>query len=354
MAYVSALKPPSVVEYYSPRHVHQNQSWDVYRRYGNLASPVVGDGYRTPSGPPSAGRWATPPSTRSPISTPPSVTQSPGYDSPQTPPRFSSPTWAERYADMPRFRREDNSYTGRYGVGSSPLKPRPVTYPQHHSSSHSLIGPQTQEDYGKYSIVLDLDETLVYARQGPVRARPGTQQFLRSLGGRKCEAIIWTAGESGYAQNAVRQIDTTRVVRHSVYRDSRWFGPDKSGTKNLRMLGRDLNRSLLVENTPDCIRDNQENSVLLPDYLGGADTGVMQDLEALVHDLTNSGMTVQDFLRKSPMVQRKQVPCSSGETINAYVLKGHDPTQYSSPRQSQHRYPSPTNMYSRSHYGNRY
>ena len=351
MTYVSALTPPSRVEYYGTQRQVPSQNWDVYRRYGNLASPVVSDTYRASSGPQSAGRWATPPS-RGPIATPPS--SSPGYDSPQTTQRYSSPTWAERYADMPRFRREDASYTGRYGVGTSPLKSRPqASYPQHHHSS-SLIGPQSQEDYGKYSIVLDLDETLVYARQGPVRARPGAQQFLRSLG-RSCEAIIWTAGESGYAQNAVRQIDTNRVVKHSVYRDSRWFGSDKSGTKNLRMLGRDMNRSLLVENTPDCIRDNQENSILLPDYLGGADTGAMADLENLVRDLTNSGMTVQDFLRKSSLVQRKQLPCSSGDSINAYVLKGHDPTQYSSPRQSQHRYPSPTDLYPRRlHYGNRY
>eukprot|EP00755_Sulcionema_specki_P005789 Sspe_Gene.33732::Locus_16445_Transcript_1_2_Confidence_0.750_Length_904::g.33732::m.33732/K15731/CTDSP; carboxy-terminal domain RNA polymerase II polypeptide A small phosphatase len=139
------------------------------------------------------------------------------------------------------------------------------------NSSSGFIASQNTTDQSKYTVVLDLDETLVYARAGPVRQRPGCQQLMRALAN-SVEAVLWTAGEKNYAMNAVRQIDNVGAIKHTIARDSRWYTGDRSCVKDLRMLGRDLNKSILIENTPDCIRNNTENSILLPDFLGGSDS----------------------------------------------------------------------------------
>ena len=44
-----------------------------------------------------------------------------------------------------------------------------------------LIAQQQPEDVGKITLVLDMDETLVYARSGVVHRRPHLKEFLASL-----------------------------------------------------------------------------------------------------------------------------------------------------------------------------
>eukprot|EP01084_Bolivina_argentea_P230585 389003_1 len=44
------------------------------------------------------------------------------------------------------------------------------------------------------TVVLDLDETLVYAREGSVCIRYGAREFLQKLAEYGFEIIVWTAG----------------------------------------------------------------------------------------------------------------------------------------------------------------
>ena len=78
-----------------------------------------------------------------------------------------------------------------------------------------MLPPQEKEHRGKVTVVLDLDETLIYAREGmhrppagslrthastgPLYARPGLDELLAMLAER-CEPVVWTAGVRAYAQ----------------------------------------------------------------------------------------------------------------------------------------------------------
>ena len=66
-------------------------------------------------------------------------------------------------------------------------------------SDKHMIPPQAKEDIGKVTVVLDLDETLIYARDGPLHARPGLDNFLATISP-KVEVVVWTAGVRAYAQ----------------------------------------------------------------------------------------------------------------------------------------------------------
>ncbi|KAJ9466044.1 Mitochondrial import inner membrane translocase subunit tim50 [Diplonema papillatum] len=272
----------------------------------------------------------------------------------------SSYTWADRYSDVsslapPNLSRatepaptmgnlygSPDKVRSRYEdeAASAPSNTRRSLFPDHgfpaqlpasmtHSpfsyrtaASGSLVPPQSPSDSGKYTVVFDLDETLVYARGGPILSRPGAAQVLRSAAD-NAEVIIWTAGERGYAMNAVRQLDPSRSVKHTVSRDGRWFAGD--GVKDLRKLGRDVSKTIIIENTPDCIRNNTDNAVLLPDFTGTHCSGVLAALEKLIIGLTRSGQPVSEYLANSSLVTRRRVPCTDGQTITAYVLVGHDP-----------------------------
>ncbi|CAG9577981.1 conserved hypothetical protein [Leishmania major strain Friedlin] len=132
--------------------------------------------------------------------------------------------------------------------------------------SLTLIPPPRPQDVGKLVVVLDLDETLVYSRDNTVYKRPGVVQLLRTLKG-KCEVIVWTAGTREYALDVIRTIDSVCAVQYCVYRHPMWWTGDIGCTKDLRLLGRPMDRVLLVDNTPSVFRANPLNSLLVEDFI---------------------------------------------------------------------------------------
>eukprot|EP01065_Artemidia_motanka_P038066 TRINITY_DN46938_c0_g1_i1.p1 TRINITY_DN46938_c0_g1~~TRINITY_DN46938_c0_g1_i1.p1 ORF type:complete len:333 (+),score=84.01 TRINITY_DN46938_c0_g1_i1:58-999(+) len=137
------------------------------------------------------------------------------------------------------------------------------------------------------TVVLDLDETLVsfgdnaFDRDGweGVRHRPGLARLgdcLRSLG---CEVVVWTAATRPYARAVMTSFARAQgadglpaiTAHHTVNRDTgRWFedGGFAGHVKDLRLLGRDLSRTVMVENRALSCLMQKENCVLVPDYFG--------------------------------------------------------------------------------------
>lgn len=126
-----------------------------------------------------------------------------------------------------------------------------------------LVAPPT-ETAKRYTLVLDLDETLVYARDGPLYARAYLKDFLHAIKD-SFEVIVWTAGEREYAKNVLAEINEELIIQHLIYRNRNWFN-EEDYTKDLKQLGRDMNYTIIVENTPDCVRANPENGIIVADF----------------------------------------------------------------------------------------
>lgn len=191
------------------------------------------------------------------------------------------------------------------------------------ASGEYLVPPKPTEIKNRLTVVLDLDETLIYARQGPLYVRPGIEKLMRFLADH-CETIIWTSSKHRYADAVVAQIDTCGAVCHTVYRHRRWFN-GTSATKELRLLGRDLETTLIVENTPDCCRGYEKNAVLVEDYEGGelADH-TLHTLLALLRDLVQrhegEGITVPEYIATTPRLSQQNVLTDKGTAMQAYCL----------------------------------
>lgn len=129
-----------------------------------------------------------------------------------------------------------------------------------------LVAPLSQEDarFRRYTLVLDLDETVVYARNGPLYTRAYLRDFLSAIKD-DFEVIVWTAGDREYAKNVLAGINVGHVVDHLIYRHRKWFN-EEDYTKDLRQLGRDLDYTIIVENTPDCVRRNPGNGIIVEDF----------------------------------------------------------------------------------------
>jgi TFIIF-interacting CTD phosphatase-like protein len=189
-----------------------------------------------------------------------------------------------------------------------------------HENTKFCIPDQDPADRDKIVLVLDLDETLVYAREGPLYARPGLDEFFAACKD-KCEVIVWTAGLRAYAQAIIRSIDKHGVVKHCVYRHSKWFTGQAGYRKDLAALGRSLDKTVIIENTPDCIRGYQQNGILVEDYEGGERTdNTIPALAEVVRALVDSKLTVPQFVTGCPILTKGPVQTDVGDYIQVYTL----------------------------------
>ena len=83
-----------------------------------------------------------------------------------------------------------------------------------------MMPTEGQEGHRKYSLVLDLDETLVHfdQRREVYKVRPLCMRFLSSLAPHY-EIIIFTAAHQTYADYILDKLDTERkLIMHRLYR----------------------------------------------------------------------------------------------------------------------------------------
>lgn len=191
-----------------------------------------------------------------------------------------------------------------------------------------LIPPQQQRKM--YTIVFDLDETVIYGREGTLYARAFLKQLFQSIA-RDFEIVVWTASERSYAKKVLSEINEDHVVEHLVYRHSKWYCEDDC-TKDLKKLGRNLDATIIVENTPDCIRCNPKNGIIVEDFdvqtserspgvkhTRSRDNTLIRLLE-LLQKLACSGRTVPDFLENCGMLSKRVVSGVDGNPIHIKYL----------------------------------
>jgi len=82
----------------------------------------------------------------------------------------------------------------------------------------ALTGNEAKE---KYTLVLDLDETLIhnveYGSESFFLVRPGCVQFIETMA-KYYEIVIFTAALQEYADQVVDQIDVGNNIKYRLYR----------------------------------------------------------------------------------------------------------------------------------------
>ncbi|CAM9853539.1 unnamed protein product, partial [Heterosigma akashiwo] len=143
------------------------------------------------------------------------------------------------------------------------------------------------------TLVLDLDETLVHctARPGaradltfPVRLggagadeertavvrarkRPHLDAFLRAVG-RRWEVVVFTAARPAYARALLDRLDPGgQLVEHRLFRGA-CLPVGRLFLKDLALLGRDLRRTVLVDDAPHAYALQPDNGVPILGWRG--------------------------------------------------------------------------------------
>ena len=126
------------------------------------------------------------------------------------------------------------------------------------------------------SLVLDVDETIVFARGTELVVRPYLAELIAICMSSRCEVILWTAAAPSHATTVLqcinREFQSHSWYHHVITRSPSWFNEDHGVAKDLRCLGgRSLRRIVIVENNPASCQIQPENAVLVEDFNGSRD-----------------------------------------------------------------------------------
>ncbi|OMJ91319.1 hypothetical protein SteCoe_6107 [Stentor coeruleus] len=168
----------------------------------------------------------------------------------------------------------------------------------------------------RITLVLDLDETLVHSEMNPlphsdvifkikvnqiehtiyVAYRPGLLEFLKSVC-KKFEVVIFTASMKKYAEEVLKSLEQHIRLRYKLYRDN-CVEIKGQYVKDLRILGRDLKKVVIVDNSEQAFSCQPENGILISSWFKDQNDRELENVHKL---LMNMEMyeDVRDFLRLS-------------------------------------------------------
>jgi len=175
---------------------------------------------------------------------------------------------------------------------------------QHCTAGPALLPPVSFNMRNRVCLVLDLDETLVHASFTPVdhfdftfpifikgkeyqmyvRKRPFMEEFLAAVA-QKFEVVVFTASMSEYASEVLDLIDPTGVLIH--HRLFRQHCTNTNGLfiKDLGLLGRPLERVVIVDNSPTAFLWHPHNAIQCTSWFDDACDSELREIIPLLDEL---------------------------------------------------------------------
>lgn len=177
------------------------------------------------------------------------------------------------------------------------------------------ILPMRTRKTPKHTLVLDLDETLVHSEMVPtltpdsifkislnselyniyVYYRPGLISFLNSV----CnifEVVIFTASMKPYAEQVLKALDPYNRLKYRFYRDC-CTELNGNYVKDLRVLGRDLSKVIIIDNSDVSFAFQPENGILIKSWFNDQTDRELEYIEMFLKSLAGCE-DVRPALRK--------------------------------------------------------
>ena len=155
-----------------------------------------------------------------------------------------------------------------------------------------------------YTLVLDLDETLIHFKSNPnnessgkIMIRPFLYDFLKNIK-KDFELIIFTAATQDYADPIINAIEKDeKYFDHRLYRIHTTI-IDNDFVKDLSKLGRDLNRTIIVDNMKQNYKNQPNNGITIRPFWGkDVEDTALVDLLDILKKIADKGMDVINGLK---------------------------------------------------------
>ena len=178
--------------------------------------------------------------------------------------------------------------------------------------------PELDTKRYKYTLVLDLDETLVHYMEEEnsayVQVRPYADYFLKELS-KFFEIVLFTAAEEDYTDIVLKELNKNNYITHILCRKYTELN-NGSYLKDLSKLGRDLSKVVIVDNNKDNFRLQPENGLFISSYFGEQNDN---ELYLLCGDLMKIIEIQPEDIR--PVIKEIDAVMQNRYAENMYVLQ---------------------------------
>ena len=174
-----------------------------------------------------------------------------------------------------------------------------------------------------YTLVLDLDETLVHfkiktSKGGTLRARPYLFAFLEEMG-EFYELIVWTSATEAYANSLINALEhEKKYFDYILFREhASIIGEDF--VKDLTRIGRSLDRIIIIDDMPQNFKLQKENGINIKPYFGeDLEDKALYELVPILKQIAQEGKDVRIGLKKyREEIVRKVTSNISRESVNS-------------------------------------
>ena len=160
-----------------------------------------------------------------------------------------------------------------------------------------------------YSLILDLDETLVHyieeENRAYVQVRPYADYFLTEMS-KYFELVIFTAAAEDYADIVLNELDKNKVINYKLYRK---HTEQINGIfiKDLSKLGRDLSKILIVDNNKDNFSLQPENGLHICSFVGDQNDDELYHLSGdLLKIIESKKKDIRPIVKEISIIMKKR------------------------------------------------
>ncbi|KAH9390197.1 Carboxy-terminal domain RNA polymerase II polypeptide A small phosphatase 1 [Tyrophagus putrescentiae] len=211
-----------------------------------------------------------------------------------------------------------------------------------------LLPTVRPQDANKICLVIDLDETLVHSSFKPINnadfivpveidgtthqvyvlKRPYVDEFLQKMG-ELYECVLFTASLAKYADPVADLLDRWGVFKARLFRESCIFH-NGNYVKDLSRLGRELNKVVIVDNSPASYSFHPNNAVPVASWFQDMSDTELNDLIPFFERLSKVD-NIYKVLKNAQMANSNLMPVATSITSSPNSVASSSSSSITSP-----------------------